>query len=280
MRVEACCQALLQYLLPELDPHRQGLCVDVGVGTFAFYCELFAQLGFTTVAVEPAPTEQLRAISQRHGIQLLELCLSDQVGTQTLHLGQFASVANANFSSLSADWFGASGRTQTVPTLDLAGLLERVQASQITAFKLDIEGWEPVVIKQFSALPDALLPEIVMFEYGGGSSYAQRQSGWSPQFLAGTLDCLKTLQQRGYNFSIMIDYAPGSRPKVFDLQKLNLAEETPFYSNGVYGNILSLRHHRYSEAHIQTLCAPYRGGLINWLVGNLVLYASSRGRSS
>ncbi len=280
MRVESCCQALLQHLLPELDPDRRGLCVDVGVGTFAFYCELFAQLGFATVAVEPCPTEQLRVLCQRHSIQLLELCLSDQVGTQTLHLGQFASMANANFSSLSADWFGASGRTQQVPTLDLASLLAQVAASQITCFKLDIEGWEPVAIKQFSTLPDALLPELVMFEYGGGSSYTQGQSGWAPQFLEGTLDCLKMLQQRGYDFSIMVDYAPGSRPKVFDLQSLNLVEETPFYPNGVYGNILSLRHQRYTDAQIQRLCAPYRGGLINRLVGSLVLYASSKGRSS
>jgi FkbM family methyltransferase len=280
MRVEACCQALLRHILPDLDPHRQGFCFDVGVGTFAFYCELFAQLGFATVAVEPSANAQLKAICQRYGIRLLELCLSDQVGTQTLHLGQFARVANTNFSSLSADWFGASGRTQEVPTLDLASLLEQVSASQITGFKLDIEGWEPIVIKQFSELSDALLPELVMFEYGGGSRYAQGQSGWSPEFLEGTLNCLKTLQQRGYDFSIMIDYAPGSQPKVFDLQKLNLAEEVPFYPNAVYGNILSLRRQRYTQAQIQTLCAPYQGGVIHWLVGRLALYASSRGRSS
>jgi FkbM family methyltransferase len=274
MRVEACCQALLRQILPDLDPQRQGLCIDVGVGTFAFYCELFAQLGFPTVAVEPSPSPSLKTLCQRHDISLLELCLSDRVGTQTLHLGQFAKVANSNFSSLSADWFGASGRTQSVATLDLNSLLNQVSANQITCFKLDIEGWEPVVIKQFQALPQPLLPAVVMFEYGGGGRFDQGNQGWSPQFLDGTLDCLRTLQQRGYDFSIMIDYASGTKAKIFDLQRLDLAQETPFYANGVYGNILSFYQHQYSTAKIHRLCAPYGGGLVNWLVGNWVRYSA------
>lgn len=271
MRVEACCQALLRHLLPQIDPQRQGMCLDVGVGTFAFYCDLFAQLGFPTVAVEPLPTAKLKALCQRQPIQLLELCLSDRVGTQTLHLGEFAKVANSNFSSLSADWFGASGQTQQVDTLDLPTLLNQVQAQRLTCLKLDIEGWEPVVIQQLPQLPDERLPELVMFEYGGGGSYAQGNQGWSPQFLSGTLDCLKTLQQLGYQGGIMVDYAPGSQAKVFDLQALNLAEDTPFYPNSVYGNLILCRHQPYAEATIEAVCAPYRGGFINWLVGNLVL---------
>ncbi|HIK43853.1 MAG TPA: FkbM family methyltransferase [Leptolyngbyaceae cyanobacterium M65_K2018_010] len=156
MRVEACCQALLRHILPDLDPHRQGYCFDVGVGTFAFYCQLFAQLGFPTVAVEPMPNRQLRSLCQRHPIQLLELCLSDRVGRQTLHLGQFANLGNANFNSLAEDWFGASQRTRRVPTLDLKSLLEQIAPSQVTCFKLDIEGWESVVLGQFTHLPESL----------------------------------------------------------------------------------------------------------------------------
>ncbi|MGF1568020.1 MAG: methyltransferase [Nodosilinea sp.] len=270
MRVEACCQALLKQILPELDPDRSGVCFDVGVGTFAFYCELFAQLGFTTVAVEPAPTDTLRAICQRYPIQLIEQCLSAQVGTQTLHMGQFANVANVNFSSLAADWFGASAETRQVPTLDLPTLLQRVVTPQITCFKLDIEGWEPVAINQFLALPTAQLPKLVMFEYGGGSSRKSGEKGWSPKFLKGTLDCLTVLQQRGYGFSVMVDYAAGTKAKIFDLQGMDLEHDSPFYANGVYGNILSFYGCRYAEARIHDICAPYRGGVVNWLVGKWV----------
>ncbi|MBD2112499.1 MULTISPECIES: FkbM family methyltransferase [Cyanophyceae] len=270
MRVEACCQALLEHLLPDIDPQRQGLCVDVGVGTFAFYCELFARLGFTTVAVEPSPTDKLRTVCQQYPIRLVEQCLSDRVGTQTLHMGQFANLANSNFSSLAADWFGASSITRQVLTLDLATLLKQVAATQITAFKLDIEGWESVVIQQFAELPAERLPQMVMFEYGGGSSRNQGEKGWSPKFLTGTMDCLQTLQQRGYGFSIMVDYAAGTQPKVFDLQALDLAREAPFYPNGVYGNMLCFYQHQFSAERIQSICAPYGGGLANWLVSKLV----------
>ncbi len=270
MRVEACCQALLENLLPDLDPDRQGLCVDVGVGTFAFYCELFARLGFATVAVEPSPTDKLRALCQQYSIQLIEQCLSDQVGTQTLYMGQFANLANSNFSSLAADWFGASSSTRSVPTLDLATLLRQVTAPYITAFKLDIEGWEPVVIQQFVELPSKQLPQVVMFEYGGGGSRAQGSKGWSPNFFQGTMTCLEVLQQQGYAFSVMVDYASGTQAKVFDLQSLDLAHESPFCANGVYGNILCFHQQRFSTERIQRICAPYRGGLANWLVSTFV----------
>ena len=119
MRVEACCQALLKQILPDLDPQRGGLCFDIGVGTFAFYCQLFAQLGFTSIAVEPLPTKKLRALCQHYHIPLIEQCLSDRVGTQTLHMGEFARFVNSNFNSLAPDWFGASGNTCQVLTLDL-----------------------------------------------------------------------------------------------------------------------------------------------------------------
>jgi FkbM family methyltransferase len=270
MRVESCCQKLLEQLLPDLDPQRHGLCIDVGVGTFAFYCELFARLGFSTVAIEPSPTDKLRIICQKYPIQLIEKCLSDRVGIQTLHMGKFANFANSNFSSLSADWFGASTTTRQVPTLDLATLFGQLNATQITAFKLDIEGWEPVILQQFADLPVDLLPKVVMFEYGGGSSRKKGEKGWSPQFLMGTFDCLRALQQRGYGFSIMVDYASGTQVKVFDLQTLNLEQESPFYPNGVYGNILSFYQGSYPINLIEKICAPYSGGVVNWLMCQLV----------
>ncbi|PSN13437.1 methyltransferase [filamentous cyanobacterium CCT1] len=270
MRVEACCQALLEHLLPDLDPQQQGLCIDVGVGTFAFYCELFARLGFATVAVEPFPTDKLRAVCGQYPIQLIEQCLSDQVGTQTLHLGQFANLANSNFSSLAADWFGASTSTRSVPTLTLAALLGQVAAIRITVLKIDIEGWEPVVIQQLAELPTELLPQVVMFEYGGGSSRALGQKGWSPRFFEGTMTCLKTLQQLGYDFSVMVDYASGTQAKVFDLQSLDLARDSPFYANGVYGNILCFYRQRFAIATIHRICAPYGGGLANWFISRFV----------
>jgi len=269
MRVEACCQEILRYVLPVLDPQRTGLCFDVGVGTFAFYCELFAKQGFTTVAVEPSPTKKVKAICRQHSILLLEQCLSDRLGTQTLHMGRFAGIANSNFSSLDPDWFGVSGSTKQVATTDLNSLLNLVGEQPITCFKLDIEGWEPVVIRQFSSLPTVQLPHVVMFEYGGGGNRRHNLKGWSPKYLDGTISCLQTLQDLGYGQSIMIEYAAGTKARIFDLQSIDLSKDTFFPVNSVYGNILSFHQFSLEQARIDEICAPYRYGLVNWLVGKL-----------
>ena len=270
MRVEACCTALLKQILPTLDPQRQGLCLDVGVGTFAFYCQMFAQLGFSTIAIEPLPIPKLRQICQRHHIQLLETCLSNQTGTQTFYGGQFARLGNQNFNSLAPDWFGSSARSQQVPTIDLPDLMKAIAAQQITCLKLDIEGWEPVVIQQFADLPASLLPKVTMFEYGGGTDRQAGAKGWAPKFLEGTMQCLTTLQQRGYGLSIMVDYCHGTDVNVFDLQTMDLNPANVFPPNAVYGNIISFYDGSYPQEAIAQICQRYRGGVINWLVSQLV----------
>jgi FkbM family methyltransferase len=270
MRVEACCQELLRHVLPVLDPQRKGVCFDIGVGTFALYCELFAKLGFTTVAMEPLPTKKLKKICQRHSIRLFEQCLSDRLGTQPLHMGRFAGIANSNFSSLDPDWFGVSDSIKEVATTDLNSLIQITGGDSITCFKLDIEGWEPVVIQQFQNLSTDQLPSLVIFEYGGGSSRTQSRNGWSPKYFNGTMGCLQTLQDLGYNRSIMIDYAAGTTAKMFDLQTVNLSKEPLFLTRSVYGNILCFYQFRLDKARMDAICAPYKYGLINWLVGKLI----------
>lgn len=270
MRVEACCQDLLRHVLPVLDPQRKGVCFDIGVGTFALYCELFAKQGFTTVAVEPLPTRKLRQICQQHSIHLFEQCLSNRLGTQTLHMGRFAGIANSNFSSLDPDWFGVSGSTQEVDTTDLTSLLNLVGEGPITCFKLDIEGWEPIVIRQFHNLAKAQLPCCVMFEYGGGGNRRHNRKGWSPKYLDGTMSCLQTLKDLGYGQSILIDYAAGTTARIFDLQAIDLSQDTLFSINSVYGNILSFYNCSLDQARVDAICAPYEYGLVNWLVGKLI----------
>ena len=270
MRVEACCQALLKHILPEVDPTGEGHCLDVGVGTFAFYCELSAKLGFPTVAVEPLPIKALRRLCDRYSIQLVEACLSDHTGTQTMYMGQFARFANRNFNSLEAKWFGSSPQTKQVKTLDLRELLRITDIQKLTYLKLDIEGWEPIVIQQLLDLPPAQLPILTMFEYGGGGPRHRGGKGWSPAFLDGTLTCLKILRQCGYGFSIVIDYAANADIRVLDLQSHSLDPDKLFTPSAIYGNIISFRGCDFSEAAIARIAAPYRGGIVNRLVEKLV----------
>jgi FkbM family methyltransferase len=257
MKVEDCCQALLAQILPTVDPQRQGMCIDVGVGTFAFYCELFAQLGFKTVAVEPLPLPAIRAMCQSHGIEWIESCLSDVDGTQTLHLGTYQGAVDVNLSSLVAHWWGASTMTQTVRSLTLPTLLSQIQAQKITCLKLDVEGVELTILRQLMRLPEALLPQVVMFEYGGGDSRDSGQKGWSEEFLSKTYACLKVLQHCGYGLSIGVDSASNTTEVTFDIRYPSLQLDNILHPQAIYGNIISFRHCKFSKFKTQEICREF-----------------------
>ena len=258
MRVEACCQRILSYVLPLVDEKREGICIDVGVGTFAFYCEMFSMLGFKTVAVEPLPVEGVRVLCQYDSITLIEACLSDVNGTKTIHLGNAAAGCDSNYASLESDWFGVSTETRKVQSLTLSKLLLNLNARKVTCLKLDIEGAESTVITKLEGLPKAWLPNIVMFEYGGGAGTKKTsQDGWSPKYLNATMECLRALKECGYNFSIMIDNALDTEARIFDLQSSNLEPDSIFYPNGGYGNIIAFRDFNIAQNELAKVCAPY-----------------------
>jgi len=266
MRVEACCQDLLGQLLPLVDPKREGICIDVGVGTFAFYCERFSLLGFKTVAVEPLPVKKLQKLCQRYNIDLIKGCLSDINGDQTLYMGKFIGLFNHNFNSLSADWFGSSKKIKQVKSVTLSNLLSSINAEKVTCLKLDIEGWESKIIKQFYELSPFLLPRVIMFEYGGGTSKENGKRGWSPTFINATLECLSVLKQCGYGLSVMVDYAYSTKETIFDLQSSTLDINEIIPTHSIYGNIISFHKWNYPEEKITQICSPYYGGVANQLL--------------
>ena len=257
MRVEACCQRILSYVLPLVDEKREGICIDVGVGTFAFYCEMFSMLGFKTIAVEPLPVEGVRVLCQYDGITLIEACLSDVNGTKTIHLGNVAAGLDSNYASLEPDWFGVSTETREVQSLTLSKLLLNLDAQKVTCLKLDIEGAESTVINQLRELPKAWLPSILMFEYGGGDSREKGQYGWSPKYVSATMECIRALKECGYNCSIMIDNALDTEAQIFELQSSNLEPDSIFYPNSVYGNIIVFRGFNVTKDEVAKICEPY-----------------------
>lgn len=260
MQVEACCQALLAALLPRADPQRRGLCLDVGVGTFAFYCELFARLRFPVVAVEPLPCAALVEICRRRRITLVEACLSEDNGTATLYLGSFDGQDNPNLHSLRPDWWGATARTVEVPTVTLASLLARLGVRRVTCLKLDVEGAEARIIRQLGELPEEWLPQVVMFEYGGGGTRAQGGAGWAPAFLSETLECLRALARLGYGWSVATDSAPGSQERVLDMAAASSCLDAAFPPGAEYGNIITTRGASLPAATVARISRPYLGG--------------------
>ena len=245
IRCEECTQAVVAELLPNLDSDRQGVCLDVGVGTFSFYCQTFAELGFTTVVVEPMPVPEVHELCQAHNIKLIEACLSDHDGTQTLYLGTWDGKLDANFNTLKSSWFGASQQTKEVTAFSLNGFLNYVNPSKVTCLKLDVEGYEAVIINQFGQIPEILLPDIVVFEYSSGS----------PEFSDAAITCLKVLQSLDYRTAIIVDAS--SRERFIDL-KYPSVELDHIFSLGLgWGNIIALRHIIYPSQSIVNVCAAY-----------------------
>jgi len=257
MHVEECCQALLNEILPEVDSDRTGLAIDIGVGTFAFYCQLFDQLKFKTIAVEPLPNNQLKQLCKHRDIQLLESCISEVDGTVNLYIGSYNGEENLNLNSLRPDWWGSTATAKQVQSMTLSKLLQEIAATNITCMKIDVEGMELSIIQQFLQLTESLLPKVLMFEYGGGGTQEDGQGGWSTELLNATLKSLEILRSLGYGQAILVDLAPDSQEQVVDLQS-EKASTVLFPPQSIYGNIIALRGVQYPEPKIASICQLYR----------------------
>ena len=258
MHVEECCRALLHYALPRIDQNRKGLCIDVGVGTFELYCELFARIGFDTVAVEPLPTPTVSMLCGFHGIVLIKSCVYDNDGTQTMYTGTYNDSKNMNLSSIRPDWWGSSSHSVQVPSMTLGTLLETVNAHLITCLKLDVEGVESVIIKQLRQVPASLLPAVVVFEYGGGSTRQEGKAGWSESGIDDTLSCFRALKDLSYRTTILVDSSPEGNEHVIDLAKVNVSPDTFFHPGSIYGNAVCFLERLSDTSWIERICSLYR----------------------
>jgi FkbM family methyltransferase len=258
MQVEECCEALLAELLPSIDENRYGITIEIGVGSFAFYCELFAKCGFRSIAVEPLPTKHLREICRARGIELIESCVSEVEGNVDLYVGTFDGSENTNLNSMRSDWWGVTGEKRIVPSMRLLTLVQRINAPKITCLKIDVEGLELAIIKQLSLLPPEYVPSVIMFEYGGGGSLASGKGGWSQELLMGTMSCLEILRDFGFRQIIQIDSLEGSIARACDLQSTPIEPEAFFDKGNTYGNFIGLKEFSLSSEKIAELSAAYR----------------------
>jgi FkbM family methyltransferase len=258
MHVEECCQALLHHVLPKIDKSRKGLCIDVGVGTFALYCEIFAQTGFNTIAVEPLPTPAVTKTCRSLGITLINSCVYDNDGIQTMYTGTFNGTENMNLSSIRSDWWGSSSNSVQVRSITLATLLKTVAARSITCLKLDVEGVESIIIEQLESVKTSLLPSVVMFEYGGGGSMQEGKAGWSKEGIDDTLACFRILKDLHYNTAILVDSLPNSKERVIDLTEINILPDIYFQPQSIYGNAICFLDRIQDAAWVEQICCLYR----------------------
>jgi hypothetical protein len=98
MECENRTEALLTQTLPQVDPRRVGTCIAVVVGTYHWYCDLFAKAGYRSVAVEPVPAEPFIRHLREGGILFYEGAVGDHDGTVTVYLGKDGDRTSAPFA--------------------------------------------------------------------------------------------------------------------------------------------------------------------------------------
>ena len=163
--------------------------VDVGanVGLLALCAGHSVGPTGAVLAVEPIPLNlgRLRAnikLNPRLNIEVLEMALSDDVGTLRLGLSEHqASVGNdGSYSSLSS----AGGVDVAQTTLDRAVAEWLGEQPRLRLVKLDIEGMEGAVVRGGESVLDGQATDAVMLEV-------------NPLYSA-DLSALKELKERGY----------------------------------------------------------------------------------
>ena len=220
--VEQHTWTLMRSLILELDPNRDGWCIDAGAGVDNFYFQWLHDHGYKTILVEPLPTEHVRRLCSHIGVPLLELALDSWDGVGVLHTQR-----DGYFHSMRSELWGETIRETSVLTMTLPTLLELRKICLLTALKLDIEGAEPPILEQ---LDQICLPTVLSFEWGGVWRRHEEKGPWSKDALAKLRIAVARLPELGYQSGLVITNTEELRP-------LDYADLT-FQPNDAWGNIV------------------------------------------
>lgn len=133
---------------------RNQLAFDIGA-CHGEITEVFASLGCRVVAVEPTPG-QAALVQKRYGnsrVRVETVAVGDTPGDATFTIGQ-----DPGHSTLNTEWVNTAGDRWagqiTVPVVTLADLEARY--GHPAFIKIDVEGYEPNVLRGADRLPPAL----------------------------------------------------------------------------------------------------------------------------
>ena len=245
MDVEKTLLSQIPTLLKLYDKDRKGTVLDIGVGTHNFYFELFAKCKYNVIAVEPLPTDEVKRLTKKNNVNLVEACLLDRNGITEIYSGVFNSQECLDVSSVNSDWWGIdiNSKTKNVKAITLNSLIESFSIEGITYFKVDTEGAEYTIIRQFEDLEEYLHPKVIEFEYGGGGTKVSRKGGWSKKYLSDTNNCIKLLYQIGYKYILLFE-----RENEF-VEEFQIDKDTDytniFREHYVYGDVLMFKDRKY-----------------------------------
>ncbi len=191
---EQLTDALLETLLPKVDPERAGTFVEIGCGTGNFSFVMARRLGYKAIATDPVPTAQCAAAAEIAGVSIFAYAIWERNGFAVMHLHD----TDPNFASMLPDW-NVGNRAKHVQTKTLhTWLVRRPKLESVVCLKLDVEGAENIILRQLKDLPASLLPKIVVFEYGGGGNRSEGKGGWTEEHFANTQECRAILHDLGY----------------------------------------------------------------------------------
>lgn len=253
MDVEKKIFTLIPYLLKKYDKRKIGVAIDIGVGTFNFYCEVFKDEGFNTYAIEPLPSENLQKLVKERNINLISACITGFNGKIMIYSGQFHGSQSSDLSSIHKSWWGVNEQSNVslVDSIRLEKLFSEYSIDQITYMKIDTEGSEWEIISQFQELDRTTLPKIVEFEYGGGASKHEQKAGWSQEYFSKTIDCISTLKECGYKYVLVFDREE-NQPLFYTLRSLRNIKHI-FKETYVYGNLIFFKEKKFSNRKISLL---------------------------
>lgn len=159
-----------------------GLYVDVGAQhpSIDSVSQAFYQHGWRGVHIEPVPrfAELLRA--DRPDETVLQVALSDRVGTLELNVIADTGLSTAvdGYAERHQSERGFAYRRVQVPVLTLASALQSLAGRQVHWLKIDVEGFEERVLRGWDSA--ALRPWVMVIEATVPNSTEQDYAAWDP----------------------------------------------------------------------------------------------------
>ncbi len=256
MHPERTIKKIIPYLLKKYDKSKEGVAIDIGIGTDNYYFPIFQKENYKTFAIEPLPCENLLELIPKTKVVFINECISDYNGTIEIYTGRYEGNDYVDVSSTNFDWWGIdkNSKTESVSCRNLKSVIEDFRIKKITYFKVDTEGTEFTIIKQFEDIPIYIYPEIIEFEYGGGGTKMEGKAGWSEKYYKQTLDILILLKKIGYKYMLIFEREVEIPIEANIEGDINFTEL--FQDQFVYGNILIFRDKKYSLNKINLFCKP------------------------
>lgn len=238
MEVEKTILNLIPCLLTKIDKNKEGVAIDIGLGTSNFHCLVFARNGYKTFAIEPLPVSVLFELASKYNFELFQGCIHLHDQEINIYSGIFNGENVMDVSSNNKNWWGVkeTSKVISVPSLTFKSFTNKYNINLISYLKIDTEGSEWEIIQQLKKGEDYTLPEVIEFEYGGGDLKMSKKAGWSDEYFKKTLHCISHLYDLGYHFLIVFEKREHRIIK-YDVRNINDIPRIfkDFYE---YGNII------------------------------------------